>query len=82
MLRWIGSIFFAALVAFSGALFAGEIGKVLKAKGNVEIHRGSETLKAKKKFKVEAGDRVVTGKKDQVFIRMIDKSKMIIRPNS
>ena len=57
MLRWISSIFFAALVAFSGALFAGEIGTVLKAKGNVEIHRGSETLKAKKKFKVEAGDR-------------------------
>ena len=82
MLRWISSIVFAALIAFSGASFAGEIGTVLKAKGNVDIHRGSEILKAKKKFKVKAGDRVVTGKKDQVFIRMIDKSKMIIRPGS
>jgi len=82
MMRWLGSAFFAAFLAFSGALFAGEIGTVLKAKGNVEIQRGSETLKAEKKLKVQAGDKIVTGAKDQVFIGMIDKSKMIIRPNS
>jgi len=82
MMRSIGSIICTALLAFSVGLSAGEIGMVLKAKGSVEIHRGSETLKAKKKFKVEAGDRIVTGKKDQVFLRMIDKSKIIIRPNS
>ena len=81
-MRWIGSIICTALLAFSVSVSAGAIGMVLKAKGSVEIHRGSETLRAKKKFKVEAGDRIVTGKKDQVFLRMIDKSKMIIRPNS
>ena len=62
-MRWIGSIIFSALLAFSVSLSAAEIGMVLKAKGSVEVHRGSETLKAKKKFKVEAGDRIVTGKK-------------------
>ena len=82
MLRWIGSVFFAMLIAFSGSLSAAEIGKVLKAKGNVEIFRGSEVLKAKSKLEVQAGDRIVTGANDQVFIGMIDKSKMIIRPDS
>lgn len=82
MLRCIGSVFFAALVAFSGALFAGEIGMVLKVKGNVEIHRGADIIRAMKKIEVEAGDKIVTGPKDQVFLRMIDKSKMIVRPNS
>jgi hypothetical protein len=82
MMRWISSIVCAVLIAFSTFVSAGDIGTVLKAKGNVEIHRGSEILKAKKKFKVQAGDKVVTGAKDQVFIGMIDKSKMIVRPNS
>lgn len=67
---------------FAPSLSADVIGMVLKAKGEVQINRGAETLKAKKKVKVNAGDRIVTGAKDQVFLRMIDKSKMIIRPNS
>ena len=75
-------IFFAALVTFSGALFAGEIGTVLKVKGNVEIHRGVDVIQVKKKVQVEAGDKIITGPKDQVFLRMIDKSRMIIRSDS
>ena len=65
----------------SGAAFA-EIGVILKAKGEVSLTRGAEAIEVKRKGKVHAGDLLITGPGGQIFLRMIDKSKMIIRPNS
>ena len=64
-----------------GVAFA-DIGTIQKSSGEASIVRGNETLAAKTKVKLEAGDRVLTGSNGQLFLRMIDNSKMIIRPNS
>ena len=64
-----------------GVAFA-DIGTILKSSGEASIVRGNETLAAKTKVKLEAGDLVLTGSNGQLFLRMIDNSKMIVRPNS
>lgn len=72
------------LMAFSLTVFAAEkAGIVLKSTGKSQIvSLEGESRVLKSKSAIFVGDKVLTGSGAQVFIRMLDKTKMIVRENS
>ena len=66
-------------------VFAETIAVVLKVKGSVSIQRGDKasSQKIKRGFRLENGDKIVTGKKSFAALRFIDdKSLLRVRSNS
>lgn len=72
-----------ALVLVCGASWAAQPAGVVKiAKGSVAIERASEKRTPTPGDRVEAGDRIVTGKDGQVGITLRDNTLLSAGPNS
>lgn len=72
--------------AFTATGIAAEtIAVILKAKGPVNLVRGNKSsqIKVKRGFRLEHGDKIVTGKKGYTALRFIDDASLLrIRSNS
>ena len=83
---YITAIIFILFLAFTASSFAAEtIAVVLKAKGDVNIVRGNQSsqLKVKRGFRLQHGDKLVTGKKGYAALRFIDDASLLrVRANS
>lgn len=76
------SLVFTFLLFFSGQAFAEEIATAIYVRGAVTfIHHEVEGL-LQQGQKVEAGDEIITGKKDLVILSYVNDSKIKIDPGS
>jgi|UniRef100_UPI0040474D6E hypothetical protein len=74
--------FFIAAMGHS-VLAADRAGVILKVSGQVTIvSAAGEVREAAPKGAVQVGDTLKTADKAQVFVRMLDKTRMIVRENS
>lgn len=78
--------FFLAVVAFLLALASNSAmaaaGKVVYARGDVQIERAGKTLPLAKGSEIESGDTIVTGKNGRVQLLMADGDRMALNTSS
>jgi len=70
------------LLLWASTVLAAEIGSILFTIGKVSVQRAGQTLPLQKGDQLQAGDLVMTGPKGRVQIRMIDKSRVALRPGT
>lgn len=67
---------------WASTVLANEIGSVLFTVGKVSVERGGQTLALKKGDVLQAGDLVLTGPKGRAQLKMVDKSRVALRPGT
>jgi hypothetical protein len=72
----------AAVVAWTGAAMAADIGQVKVAKGDVQIQRGATKQVAKVGMGIQASDVLLTGADGSAGLTFTDNSLVSVGPNS
>ncbi|APV49520.1 hypothetical protein BWI17_07405 [Betaproteobacteria bacterium GR16-43] len=72
----------AAVVAWTGAAMAADIGQVKVSKGDVQIQRGATKQAAKVGMGIQASDVLLTGSDGSAGLTFTDNSLVSVGPNS
>jgi len=72
----------AAILGFSTAVLAADVGEVKVAKGTAYLERGAEKLPVRIGLPVQASDKVVTAADGTVGITFADNSLLSVGPDS